>query len=118
VKEYVSRNDELQCIRIAVDRFFKATLSLVRFLIDFSLEASIYPATGKIDFLRRIDVDSTSKSIYADMVYFSTLNQRQNFRIHEACRFTYMYTQKKRLLRYTKKLLREEFLMVGFERAN
>ena len=28
------------------------------------------------------------------------------------------YTQKKRLLRYTKKLLREQFLMVGFERAN
>ena len=32
VKEYVSKNDQLQCIRIAVERFIKWTLSLYRFL--------------------------------------------------------------------------------------
>ena len=31
-KECVSKNDQLQCIRIAVDRFFKQTLSLDQFL--------------------------------------------------------------------------------------
>ena len=33
VKEFVSKNDQLQCIRITVDGFFKATLSLDQFLI-------------------------------------------------------------------------------------
>jgi len=67
----------------------------------------IYPAIGKVDFLRRIDVDSSSKSVCVDMVYFSTSNQRRyyvkkylcrhgifltsiqrwNFPIHKDCRF-------------------------------
>jgi len=48
-----------------VDRYFPNSNSC-RFNFD------IYPANGKVDFLRRFDVDSSSKSICADMVYFST----------------------------------------------
>jgi len=46
-----------------VDRYF-STSNPRRFNVE------IYRAIGKEDFLRRIDVDSTSKCICADMVYF------------------------------------------------
>ena len=45
------------------------------------LNVVIYPAIGKVDFLRRVDVDSTSKSICADVVYFSTSIQQFNVEI-------------------------------------
>jgi len=63
-----------------VNRYF-STSNPRRFNVD------IYLAIGQVDFLRQIDVDSTSKSICADIVYFSTSNQRLNFLINEACRF-------------------------------
>jgi len=63
-----------------VNTYFSTSNSR-RFNVD------IYLTIGKVDFLRRIDVDSTSKSICADMVYFSTSNQRQIFPIREASRF-------------------------------
>ena len=37
VKEYVSKNDQVPCIRIAVDRFLKRTLSLVFWNTPFNL---------------------------------------------------------------------------------
>jgi len=43
-------------------------------------------AIGKVSFLRRFDVDSTSKSICADMVYFSTSNQRRFYVEKYLCR--------------------------------
>ena len=46
-----------------VDRYF-STSNPRRFNVE------IYRAIGKEDFLRRIDVDSTSKSICEDLVYF------------------------------------------------
>jgi len=47
-----------------VDRYF-STSNLRRFNVE------IYLTIDKVDFLRQIDVDSTSESISADVVYFS-----------------------------------------------
>jgi len=81
-----------------VNRYF-STSNPRRFNVD------IYPAIGKVDFLRRISVNSTSKIVCVDIVYFQrrinveseisctdmlyflTSIQRQNSPIHTACRF-------------------------------
>jgi len=53
VNEYVSKNDQLRCVRIVVDRFFKLTLSLDRFFQSISASE---PANTKknvlLDFLK------------------------------------------------------------------
>jgi len=82
-----------------VDRYFSTSNPC-----QFNIE--IYPAIGKFDFLRRIDVDSTSKSMCGYGIFFNaestsilrrkvsvqtwyslTSIQRWNFPIHKDCRF-------------------------------
>ena len=59
-----------------VDRYF-LTSNPRRFNVD------IYPAIGRVDCLRRFDVDSTSKSICADMVFF-----QRRFNVHSTLKFS------------------------------
>jgi len=59
-------------------------ISLRRIDVD-STSKSI--CADMVYFQRLVEVGSTSKSICADMVYFSTLIQRRNFPIHKACWF-------------------------------
>jgi len=70
--EYTSNTRNLRRIRrgIDVESTFKNGHQVDRYLSMSSprrFNVDIYPVIGLVDFLRRIDVDYTSKSICADM---------------------------------------------------
>ena len=80
VKENDSKKDQRQCGRIAVDRFFKATLSLDRFLILACVPDRFF--IGGIDLSLNPILQSRHKKLTTDFSLFRELRLAAQFEIY------------------------------------